>query len=127
MADVVLDSSAVLAMLRGERGGERVVQTLGDAIISAVNYAEVISKLIDFGNSASVALASARQLNLTVAPLDHATAMRAGALHEHTQKRGISLGDRACLALAQALDLPVLTADRAWASLDLGVEVVLIG
>jgi PIN domain nuclease of toxin-antitoxin system len=126
MADALLDASAVMALLRGEAGAERVLQVLPDSAISAVNYAEVISKLIDLGAPAAQAIAAAGQLALEIIPLDGSMAIRAGALRQATRSRGLSLGDRACLALATQTGLPTLTADRAWAELDLEVEVVLI-
>ena len=126
MAEAVLDSSAVLAFLRGETGADRVAPRLATSVVSAVNYTEIISRLIDFGSAADAAVLSARELNMQVRPLDALGAADAGALRATTKSRGLSLGDRACLALGQRLGLPVYTADRAWAELDLGVEVVLI-
>jgi ribonuclease VapC len=126
MAEVVLDTSAVLALLRNEPGAEPVRAALPAAAMSAANYAELISKLIERGSPASEAIISAADLGLTVVALGAAAAVRVGAMHETTRGRGISLGDRACLALGAELALPVLTADRAWAELDLGIEVVLI-
>jgi ribonuclease VapC len=126
MAEWVLDASAVLAVLRGEPGAEQVQDRLTRAVISAANYAEVVSKLVDHGAAGDLAIRAAAELGVSVTPLDEPAATRAGALREATRARGLSLGDRACLALAQREGLPVLTADRAWADLDLGVEVVLI-
>lgn len=126
MAEWVLDSSAVLAVLRDEPGAEQVRDRLTQAVISAVNYAEVVSKLVDQGAAGDLAIRAAGELGLFVTPLDEPTATRAGALRETTRSHGLSLGDRACLALAERSGLPVLTADRAWADLDLGIEVVLI-
>jgi ribonuclease VapC len=126
MADSVVDASAVLALLGGESGAERVSMALPTAVISAANHAEVISKLIEKGLPMPLAISSAADLALEIAALDAAAAIRVGAMHAVTRGRGISLGDRACLALGEQLGLPVLTADRAWAELDLGIEVVLI-
>ncbi len=126
MAEIVVDTSAVLALLQDEPGAARVQAALPAAAMSGANYAELISKLIEKGSPASEATASAADLGLAVFPLDVAAAITVGAMHETTRGRGISLGDRACLALGAQLALPVLTADRAWAELDLGVEVVLI-
>ena len=126
MTDAVLDSSAVLAVIRGERGADVAQPYLATGVMSAVNYGEIISRLIDFGRSAGDAVEDAQQLEVQVYPLDAAGAAAAATLREQTRSRGLSLGDRACLALARSLALPVLTADRAWAELDLGVEVVLI-
>jgi ribonuclease VapC len=126
MADCVLDASAVLARLRQERGSDVVQARASGAFISAVNYAEVIGKLIDLGVSHDAVSIAVGDLELAILPFDEIDAARAGALRAVTRHRGLSLGDRACVALAERLGLPVLTADRAWAELDLGVEVVLI-
>jgi PIN domain nuclease of toxin-antitoxin system len=126
MADVILDASAVLARVLGEPGGERVETCLPDARVCAINYCEVVSKLVELGMPIESVAEVARDLELTVEPFEEADATTAGLLRAATRHLGLSLGDRACLALAQRLQLPVLTADRAWAQLDLGVEVVLI-
>ena len=126
MADVLLDASAVLARIFREPGAERVDAVLPGASVSAVNYAEVVSKLIDFGAPVEAATDIGSDLGLAVLPFDEAAAGDAGLLRGATRALGLSLGDRACLALARRLRLPILTADRAWADLDLGVEVVLI-
>jgi len=126
MADVLLDASAVLARLFREPGAERVAASLPGALVSAVNYAEVVGKLIDFRTPVEAAAVVASDLGLVVAPFEASDAAEAGLLRAVTRPLGLSLGDRACLALARRLDLPVLTADRAWVELDLGVEVVLI-
>lgn len=126
MTDVVLDASAVLARMLGEPGEEAVSGLVDDARISAVNLAEVVTRLVDRGAPPEAAVAAAARLRLTVVPFDEAAAYRTGALRAGTRRLGLSLGDRACLALAEAAGLPVLTADRGWAELDLDVEVVLI-
>ena len=123
---VVLDASAALALLKAETGGE-VVSRLGeDALISSVNLAEVVAKLIDHGQPPEAAEAVASVLPFDVVIFDGPMALRAGKLRAAARSRGLSLGDRACLALAQREGLPALTADRAWAGLDIGVEVRLI-
>lgn len=122
----MLDASAVLAMLRGEPGGEKVFELLPRAIISAVNYAETVSKLIDLGASRQEAAEVVEEFALQVATLDAEAALDAGLLRESTRAKGLSLGDRACLALARARGLPAVTADRSWAAVDVGVEIVLI-
>lgn len=123
---VVLDSSAVLTVINGEAGAERVEDVLMGGSISAANFSEVLSKLVDKGRDDGDAVAMLDALPLTVLPLDAAQARRAGLLRRQTRKLGLSLGDRACLALAVELGLPVVTADRAWAQLDLGIEVAVV-
>ena len=126
MDSVVLDSSAVLAFLYGEPGGEHVSKVLHGAAISTVNFAEVLARLIDRGWPDTEALAMISNLPLLVRAFDSDHAISAGLLRPDTRRLGLSLGDRACLALARAEGLPVLTSDRAWASLDVGVEIRMI-
>lgn len=126
MADAVLDSSAVLAVLRDEPGGDQVLELLPRVVVSAVNYAEIVTKLIDFGAPAASAAEAVEKLTLKVAQFDIDTAIDAGLFRASTRAQGLSLGDRACLALAKSRGLPALTADRAWAAVDVGVEIVLI-
>lgn len=126
MASAILDASAVLAHIRGERGSDGIAQLSADAFMSAVNLAEVISKLMERGLSAEQADAIVYRYGFDVVPFDEALARRTGALRPETKSLGLSLGDRACLALAQREGLPVLTADRSWAKLAIGVEVKVI-
>lgn len=124
--NVVLDSSAVLAAINGEAGAERVEDALPGGAISAANFSEVLSKLVDKGHDDGEAVAALDALPLTVLPVDAAQARRAGLLRRQTRRLGLSLGDRVCLALAVELKLPVVTADRVWAQLDLGIEIAVV-
>ena len=126
MADVVLDSSAVLARVWREPGFERVQAVIAGALISSVNVAEVIQKLSERGADEATARSVLNSLPCRPEPLDVEAAIRVGLLRTATRQAGLSLGDRACLELGMRLGLPIYTADRAWAELDLGVEVVLI-
>ena len=126
MTSFVLDSSAVLASLFGEPGGDDVDVAIEESLLSAANYAEIITKLIDKGVSPQDASDATSQLRCEVATVDEERAAAAGVLHARTRGKGVSLGDRFCLALAQELGLPALTADRRWKDLDLDVEVTLI-
>ncbi len=114
MTDAVLDASAVLAVLNGERGADQVVQLLGGALMSAVNYAEVASKLIDSGAPRREARDAILGLGIEVAAFDLELAERTGELRPLTRHRGLSLGDRACLSLAEREGAPAVTADRTW-------------
>jgi len=121
----VLDASALLAYLQGEAGSEEVRDAIGEgAAISAANWAEVLSKLIEAGEDA-VALAGrlAREGLIgdavKVVPLTAEDALAIAQLRPATRASGLSLGDRACLALGRRLGLPVLTTDRAWSDLAL--------
>ena len=118
----VIDASAALAHLLDEAGGDRVIPHLKDGLISAVNLSEVVTRLIRAGADPM----RADYLGWTVVDHDADLAHATGRLWPRTAHLGLSLADRACLALAQREGLPVLTGDRAWAALDLGVDVVLI-
>ena len=126
MTEVLLDTSALLALVFDEAGSERVRQDLPDGTISAVNVAEFVSKLTDHGYAGEIAEALFRDLMVDSRDFSTSTACLSGRLRPSTRRHGLSLGDRACLAEAIAGDLPVLTADRAWADLDLAVDVEVI-
>ena len=121
----VVDSSALLTLIFDEPGASLVETTLGDgAIVSSVNLSEVVAKLSD-SQSQEQARSSLQSLKFDVAAFGEDDAWLSGTLRAQTRDLGLSLGDRACLALAISLRLPVVTANRAWNQLDLGVEVVL--
>lgn len=124
----VLDASAALALLRTEPGHDRVAELLPGSVISAVNYSEVVQKLAQLGSdTAEDDTAVLIALGATVAPFDTTGAINAARLWQDTRSPGLSLADRACLALAAELPEGVaVTADRAWACLGLDVAVELI-
>ncbi len=126
MSDAVLDASAVLAVLGAEDGHEAVLPYLAGARLSAVNAAEVLSKLADVGIAAETARGHLTRLGLSVEPFGEPQAVMVARLRERTRSRGLSLGDRACLALAAERGSIAVTADRSWAELDVGVDVVVV-
>ena len=111
---VVLDASALLCLLNDERGADRVLAALPRAVIGAANLAEVVGKLVDRGLSEDEVAEMLSALDLDVKPMTRAQAIAAGYLRASTASLGLSLGDRACLALARELERPALTADKAW-------------
>jgi ribonuclease VapC len=123
MASVVLDASALLAHIREEPGSSPIADLAADALMSTVNLAEVYSKLTERGLSADEADAIVYRYGFEVVPFDEELARRAGALRPATKTLGLSLGDRACLALALREALPVVTTDRNWTKLALGIEI----
>lgn len=123
MASVVLDASALLAHIRDEPGSSLVANLAPDALMSTVNLAEVYSKLMERGLSADEADAIVYRYGFEVVPFDEELARRTGALRPATKTLGLSLGDRACLALALREALPVVTTDRNWTKLTLGIEI----
>jgi PIN domain nuclease of toxin-antitoxin system len=122
----IADSSAILALLKQEPFDKLGARRLFRATISAVNLSEVLERLCAGGLSESEADEAVAALNLRVADFDEAQARLAAHLRPRTRRAGLSLGDRACLALGLHLGRPVITADRVWTSLDIGVEVVVI-
>lgn len=125
---VVLDASALLAALLREPGAPRVGAALDSAIMSAVNLAEVMAGLIRNGASEREGRAVIRALAMTVIPADEELAIDAGLMRPITDRAGLSLGDRFCLALARRVGSPALTADRSWPEVSqaLGIEIELI-
>lgn len=126
MSKVVLDSSAVLALLLGEAGGDEVVAVQRTALVSTVNSSEVLLKLIDKGMTADEAQTEFDRLVLGVREFTQVDALQGAVLRKPTQHAGLSFADRACLALALREGLPVLTGDRDWSRVNVGVEVRLI-
>lgn len=124
----VLDASALLAHLRDEPGADVVAEAIASgAVISTVNLAEVFSRVADRGADPAKLAAELTQSGLldgaiTVEPFTTADAIDAGRLRPLTRDAGLSLGDRACLALARRLDAPALTADTDWQGVAHGVE-----
>ena len=120
---VVLDASAVLAFLQNEPGSDSVRAVLDEAVISTVNWAEVIQK----ARAGKVEPGGLREdfeaLGLKLEPFTAAQAELAGELWERTRKLGLSLGDRACLALGLERGEAVYTTDRAWKRLNLGIAI----
>jgi PIN domain nuclease of toxin-antitoxin system len=126
LSEVVLDASALLALLNDEPGAEEVEKTVPGAIISAVNLSEVVAKLAERGMPGDIIRQALGEIQLQVRSFDERSAHLAGALRVSTRSLGLSFGDRACVALSQQLGLPVLTTDRRWADLEIGVEIRVI-
>lgn len=123
----VVDTSAVVALLWEEPGADMVAAALEQAAISAVNWSELVAVMTERGLPDDAVRGSLSALPIAaVVPFDGDHAEIAGRLRRSTRHAGLSLGDRACLALGLALGLPVLTADRAWRDLQIGAEIRLI-
>lgn len=123
MSSLILDASALLAILAQEPRAARWGGSIRDAFLSAVNLSEVVAKLADFGMRESEIRAMIEPLGLSIVPFDVTLAYESGLLRPLTKGVGLSFGDRACLALAARMNHPALTTDRAWAKLDIGVEI----
>lgn len=125
---VVLDASALLAYLFEEPGADIVAGVLeqGRALVSSVNYSEVIGKLSDLSMSGETIRMTMDSLDLELMPFDEPQAMLAGLLRKPCRAYGLSLGDRACFALAMVERCSVMTADKVWQEVPVDVEVRLI-
>jgi len=126
MSDLVLDASALLAVLQREPGTDRWADEVIGATISAVNLSEVVAKLLEFSMPMPHVQAVLDPLGLEVVPFDAAQAVGTALLRMPTRAFGLSLGDRACLALAKSRGARALTTERAWAAAKVGVTVMLI-
>lgn len=123
MSEVVLDASAVLALLNQETGSEEILQLIDNAAISTVNLSEVIAKLAEAGIPEDDIKQILFHLNLEVILFNEEQALKAGMMRPETKSIGLSFGDRACLALGIVLNQPVITTDRLWSNLSLGIEI----
>ena len=123
---IVFDSSALLALVFEEPGGDRVLSCLPGNRVSAVNHSEVVMRIVERGRSFDEAKRIVTRMQLEIASFDRALAERAAELQPTTAAFGLSLGDRACIALAERLGARVMTADRQWAKARLPVEIELI-
>ncbi len=126
MSEVVLDASALLALLNREPGHDEIARVIPHAALSTVNLSEVAAKLAESGMPGETIREVLEGLALEIHDFGRELAFQSALLRPVTRPRGLSLGDRACLALGQQLNLPVLTTDRAWEGLELGVEVRLV-
>lgn len=126
MNKIVLDASAVLAVINQEEGHLNVEKHLQFSIISAVNYSEVVTVLSEIGMPVKDVETIMREIMIEIIPFDQELALTAATLRKDTKKFGLSLGDRACLALAKTRKLSVLTADKIWIKTDVGIDIRLI-
>jgi ribonuclease VapC len=126
LSEYVLDASALIALVNGEKGAEKVRPLLPQAVIGAVNLCETVQVLRRGGLPMEAVIATLKPLLSTSIPLDESLAYRAASIHEHTRDVGLSFGDCACLALADQRKAPAVTAERAWDEAAVGVKLVKI-
>lgn len=127
MNKAVLDTSAILAILFQERGAEKMTDEIMDrAVVSTVNLAEVQSKLVKMGHPPEDAWSDALLLETAPEPFTADQAKIVGSLTATTEKYGLSLGDRSCLALAIVLKAPVYTTEQIWKNLKVGIPIHVI-
>lgn len=126
MSDVVLDASALLAFLHDEPGGDEVSSVLEGASISTVNWSEVLQKALQRGVTIDGMQQEFIDVGVAFEPFSPRQAEIAARLWSRTRKHGLSLADRACLALAMDTARPLLTADRACSTVGLDIEIRLV-
>jgi ribonuclease VapC len=126
VAEAVLDASALIAFIRREPGADKVAKVLAGACISAVNLAETLGKMVEHGKPLEETAYQIVRLRIAVIPFDEQQARVAASFWKPTRDVGMSLGDRACLALGLNLSLPAFTTEESWTKCNLGVEVVKI-
>ena len=116
----ILDASAVLAVLNGERGEKKVIPILAESAVSSVNLTEVAAKLLETGMDEASARLAVSVLGIgEIVDFTEDLAWEAAKLRPLTKQHGLSLGDRSCLALAIKLNVPAITADKEWSKLKL--------
>lgn len=120
---IVLDASAVLAVIYNEPGADKIAPRLPQGLMSLVNIAEVLSKIAMNGGDPDFAAGQLKKAGIELAPVSEAQTIDAAILRPLTVHLGLSLGDRLCLALARERRLPVLTTERRWLEYDFGVPV----
>jgi len=125
MIENIFDASAVLAYLQNEKGKKKVEAILKSSAVSRVNVIEILTKLVEKGLSIAEAKETFDNLDLAIVEIDENQSLKAAELRLLTKHLGLSLGDRCCLALAILENLPAVTADKNWASLDIcKIEVI---
>jgi len=122
----ILDASAVLAYLHQEQGWKTVQSVIGKSYIGAVNWSEVAQKIKQKGMDIETVRSLLEELGLTIIPFPVEQAELAANLWDSGKAFGLSLADRACLALAMQQKSPVFTADKVWAKLQLDIEIHLL-
>ncbi|XIK06857.1 type II toxin-antitoxin system VapC family toxin [Mesorhizobium sp. AaZ16] len=126
MTAYILDSSVVLAVLFNEKGADNSLRYFKDGQCCGVNVAEIVARLIDKGRTPDEAVSDFEALGLDISGFSPESAVLAGRLRLATRHKGLSLGDRACIALAIHENAVAVTADRSWADLDFGCPIELI-
>jgi ribonuclease VapC len=122
----VLDSSALLAYIKSERGADLVEAALPNAYISVINYAETLAKLVEWGSSIEQACEALSEMEFTIVPCTESQAVTTAAMLQIAKQFGLSIGDRFCLALTLEMNCPVLTADKIWQNITLDVDIQFI-
>ena len=123
MSKLVFDASALLAVLLGEEHAKEAERLLSVSIMSAVNFSEVVGKLVDIDMPENKIKEILESFPIEIYPFDKEQAYISGLLRSITKPKGLSFGDRACLSLGMILKSSVVTMDKVWKNLNIGVEI----
>lgn len=123
---IIIDASAILALINNEEGKDVVEQYLNNALISTINFSEVITVTNRNGFDQDEITNLLKNIFPNIIEFNYDQALIAASLDKYTSKYGLSLGDRACLSLAKYKNYPVLTADKIWKKLDIDLDIKLI-
>ena len=127
MNKVILDSSALIALIKNEKGADIVEPLLGKVVMSTLNISEAAGILIDLGMTHEECKSSIEPYIDLIVPVDMEQSFEMAFLKKLTKHKGVSIGDRACIALGIKMALPIYTADKIWGNLGLeGAEIILI-
>jgi len=126
VSEIVLDASVIIAAVLQEPGGEHAVGHPLPPLVSAVNYAEALTRLVDLGRHSNAVYEALSLVPMEIVGFEQHQAEISAELRSATRSHGLSLGDRACLALAVSRKAKALTADRAWEQLALPIEIELV-
>lgn len=126
MTKIVMDASALFALLEQEKGADHVMKYLDRGVMSSVNYTETLTLLLRNGHAINEADEIIKSVMVDVIDFDQVQAQLAAEIRFNGKNCGISLGDSACLALGKKLNIPVLTADTVWKKLKLDLEIIFI-
>ncbi len=126
MSEIVFDTSAYLTLIKGEEGAEIVKSYLPSAMISTVNYAQLLTILQNIGMPISEAEKITEGLIRNIIPFDKKQALLASQLNEKIRDLDLSLEERACISLALEKQCPVLTANKTWGEIELDIEVKIL-
>ncbi len=127
MNKVILDSSALIALIKNETGADIVEKLLGGIVMSALNVSEAAGILVDLGMPEEECRSSIEPYIDVIVPIDTEQSFEMAFLKKYTKHKGLSIGDRACIALGIKMALPIYTADKIWAKLDIeGADIILI-
>ncbi len=119
----IIDASAMLALIFGEKGSEKVIPHVQGSRMLAINFSEVVARVIAIDGDPERARVAADRLEIDIVPFDREHAVLTAKIKKRTLAIGASMADRACLAFAEASGFPVLTADKEWSKLDLAVDI----